>query len=156
MDGAIDELKALLIEFADSSLDVESLVNHVSEQWTEEPQSDDEDATAAYDARELSDQEEADDSKPVVPMTLREARGAAQTLTIFVQENERMRPFLQAVEKMVREMEAMPVSTRSHQSDMHDHFCLCMMLLMIHQLQVPRWIKVLLSSSVCTELDIVD
>jgi hypothetical protein len=70
VDGAIDELKALLIEFADSSLDVESLVNHVSEQWTEEPQSDEEDATAAYAAREASDEEEADDNEPVVPMTL--------------------------------------------------------------------------------------
>ena len=49
-------------------------------------------------------------------MTLREARGAAQTLKTFVQENERMRPFLQAVEKMVREMEAMTVSARSHQT----------------------------------------
>ncbi len=76
MDGAIDGLKALLIEFADSSLDVDSLVNHVSEQWTEEPHFDDEDATAAYAARETSDEEEADVSKPVVPMTLREARGA--------------------------------------------------------------------------------
>ena len=55
-------------------------------------------------------------------MTLREARGAAQAVKTFVQENERMRPFLQTVEKMVREMEAMTVSARSHQSDMHDHF----------------------------------
>jgi hypothetical protein len=30
VDGAIDELKALLIEFAGSSLDVESLVNRVT------------------------------------------------------------------------------------------------------------------------------
>ncbi len=36
VDEAIDELKVLLIEFADSSLDIASLVNHVSEQWTEE------------------------------------------------------------------------------------------------------------------------
>ena len=57
-------------------------------------------------------------------MTLREARRAAQTLKTFVQENARMRPFLQAVEKMVREMEAMTVSARSHQCDMHDHFLL--------------------------------
>ena len=122
VDGAIDELKALLIEFADSSLDVDSLVNHVSEQWTEAPQSDDEDATAAYAASEASDEEEADDSEPVVPMTLREARGAGQALKTFVQENERMRPYLQAIESMVREMEAMTVSARSHQSDMHDLF----------------------------------
>ncbi len=69
-----------MIEFADSSLDVDNLVNHVSEQWTEEPQSDDEDATAACAAREASDEEEADASEPMVPMTLREARGAGQAL----------------------------------------------------------------------------
>ena len=67
-----------------------------------------------------------------------------------------MRPFLQTVENMVREMEAMTVSARSHQSDMHDHFCRCMMLLLIHQLQVLRRIKVQLSGSVCTGVDIVD
>ena len=94
----------------------------MNQQWTEEPQSDDEDATAAYAAREASDEEEADDSEPVVPMTLREARGAGQALKTFVQENERMRPYLQTIESMVREMEAMTVSARSHQSDMHDHF----------------------------------
>ena len=33
-----------------------------------------------------------------------------------------MRPYLQTIESMVREMEAMTVSARSHQSDMHDHF----------------------------------
>jgi hypothetical protein len=52
----------------------------------------------------------ADDSEPVVPVTLREARGAGQALKTFVQENERMRPYLQAIESMVREMEAMTVS----------------------------------------------
>ncbi len=81
-----------MIKFPHSSLDAQSLVNHVSEQWTEEPQSesvsDDEDATAAYAAREASDEEEADQSKPVVPMTLREARGAGQALKTFLQENE--------------------------------------------------------------------
>ncbi len=69
---------------------------------------------------------------------------------------------------MVREIEAMAVSARSHQSDMHDHFLphwhasvrariTGMMLLMIKftRLQVRR-IKVLLSRCVCTELDIVD
>ena len=33
-------------------------------------------------------------------------------------------------------------------SDLHDFFCLCVQLMMIHQLQVPRRIKVLLSSFV--------
>ena len=39
-----------------------------------------------------------------------------------MQENERMRPYLQAIESMVREMEAMTVSAGCHQSDMHNHF----------------------------------
>ena len=59
-DAAIDELRALLKEFSDSRIDVENLVDHVPEQRTEAPQSDDEDATAAYEAREASDEEEAD------------------------------------------------------------------------------------------------
>ena len=71
---------------------------------------------------EESDEEEADDSEPVIPMTLHEARGSGQALKTFVQENERMRPYLQAIKSMVREMEAMTVSARSHQSDMHDFF----------------------------------
>ena len=53
VDATIDELTALLIQFADSSLDVDSLVNHVSEQRTEELESDDE-ATAAYAARDTA------------------------------------------------------------------------------------------------------
>ncbi len=57
---------------------------------------------------------------------------------------------------MVREMEAMTVSARSRQTDMHDYFLPFVLLLMIHQLQVARRIKVLLSTYVCTELDIVD
>ena len=63
VDGAIEELKALLIEIAVQALirlAVESLVNHASEQWTEphteESQSNDEDVTAAYAAREASDE----------------------------------------------------------------------------------------------------
>jgi hypothetical protein len=61
-DGAIDELKALLLEFSDP---------HASEVWTKEPQSDGEDAATACAAREASDEGEADESEQVVPMTLR-------------------------------------------------------------------------------------
>ena len=90
-DAVIDELKALLVEFSDSSLDVENVVDHATEQWTAAPQSDDEDAAAAYEAREESDGEDADDSEPVVPMTLpvREARAIGQAFKVFVQKNER-------------------------------------------------------------------
>ncbi len=76
-----------------------------------------------------------------------------KALKTFVQENDSMRPYLQAIESMVLEMEAMTVSAWSYQSDMHDHFLL---LLIVYQLQVPRRIKVLLFRCVCTELDIVD
>ncbi len=44
-------------------------------------------------------------------MTLREARGSAQALKTFVQEDERMCPYLQAIESMVREVESMTVCT---------------------------------------------
>ena len=75
----------------------------MSQQWTEETQSDDEDSTSAYESREASDEEEADASEPMVPMTLREARGAGQALKTFVQENEHMSPYIQEIESMVRE-----------------------------------------------------
>jgi hypothetical protein len=57
-DAAIDEFKALPVEFSDPGIDVDNLVNHVTEPelWTEAPQSDDEDATALYEARETSDE----------------------------------------------------------------------------------------------------
>ena len=54
---------------------IQHLVAHPSGEWTEEPQSDDEGAAAAYAAREASDEEEADDSEPLVSMTLRGNRG---------------------------------------------------------------------------------
>jgi hypothetical protein len=55
-------------------------------------------------------------------MTLRQAGESGQALKIFFQGNVRMRPYLQTIESMVREMEASTVSSRSHQTDMHDHF----------------------------------
>jgi hypothetical protein len=58
-------------------------------------------------------------------MTPREARALGHAVKIFVQENqgcERMRPYLSAIESLVREMEAMTVSARTQKSDMHDCF----------------------------------
>jgi hypothetical protein len=81
---------------------VENVVDHATEQWTAAPQSDDEDATAAYEARDESDGEDADDSEPVVPMTLREVRATGQAFKIFVQDNERMCEYLSVIESMVR------------------------------------------------------
>ena len=78
-------------------------------QWIEAPQSDDEAATAAYEARKASDEEEADEGEPVVPMTLRETRASGQAVNIFVLENqgcERMRPYLSAIKSLAREMES--------------------------------------------------
>ncbi len=46
-------------------------------------------------------------------------------LRFFVQENqgcERMRPYLSAIESLVRDMDAMAVSARTQQTDMHDFF----------------------------------
>jgi hypothetical protein len=42
------------------------------------------------------------------------------------------------------------------QTDMHDFLSLRVLLLMLHQLQLPRHIKVLSISCVCTQLNIVD
>ena len=42
----------------------------MSQQWTEEPQSDDEDSTSAYESHEASDEEEADDSASQTAMKL--------------------------------------------------------------------------------------
>ena len=53
------------------------------QQWSEEPWSEDEDATSVHESREASDEEEADNSEPLV----HEAR-AGQALKTFVQENE--------------------------------------------------------------------
>lgn len=90
-------------------------------------ESDEEDASLrnALAACEESDQEEADDSEPVIPMTLREAMSAGQALKIFVQENqdtEALRPYLRAIEGLVREMEAMTVSARTQQTRMTSFF----------------------------------
>ncbi len=41
-----------MVEFSDSSLDVENVVDHATEQWTAAPH---EKAAAAYEAREESD-----------------------------------------------------------------------------------------------------
>jgi hypothetical protein len=104
---------------------VENSLSNVSEQWTEAPQSDDEEATAVYEAHEASDEEEADESETVVLMTLREARALGQVVKIFLQENqgcERMCPYLSAIKSLVREMEAMTVFARTQPSDMHDCF----------------------------------
>ncbi len=92
-------------------------------------------------------------------MTLREARTAGQPLKTFVQDNcdlVCMRPYFQAIESLARKMEAMTVSAWTQQSNMHDFFCLRVLLMNLHQLQVPGRIKLLPSSCICTELDIVD
>jgi hypothetical protein len=124
----VNELAALLLQFSTSGLGVEDLLNDATEQWTAAPvESDEEDAerTAAYRAREASDEEEADESEPVVPMTLRQVRVAGNGVKIFVQENqnsEHMRPFLHTVEELMRAMEAMTVSARTVQKDVRDYF----------------------------------
>ena len=79
----------------------------------------------ALAACEESDQEEADDSEPVTPMTLREAMIAGLALKIFVRENqdmEALRPNIRAIEGLVREMEAMTVSARTKQTVMTSFF----------------------------------
>lgn len=122
------ELAALLLEFAGSQLAVNDVVADPTETWTASPvEYVEEDAAlrAALEAQEESDKEEADDSVSVIPMTLKEARSAAQGVKVFVQENQdnvALRPYLVAVEGLVSEMEAMTVSARTRQSDMREYF----------------------------------
>ena len=81
-DTVVNELADLLLQFSDSGLRVEDVLNDVTEQWTAAPvESDDEDAEcrAAMEAAE-PDEEEADVSELVVPMTLRDARARSRYL----------------------------------------------------------------------------
>jgi hypothetical protein len=55
--------------------------------WRTMSKSNDEDTTATYEAREASDEEEAGESEPVVPITLREAGASGQAVKSFVPEN---------------------------------------------------------------------
>ena len=71
------------------------------------------------------DEEDADVSEHVVPMTLREARVAAHALKVFVQENqsiEAFHPFLVQFERFSREVDAVTVSARTEQSTIHHFF----------------------------------
>ena len=127
--NVVNELKALLLEFSgQTGLGVEDILEHLTEQWTAAPEeSDDEDAglKAALQAREETDEKEADESEPVVPMTLCQARSAAQALKIFVQENqsvEAMRGYLKPIEDLVTDMEAMTVSVRTEQTHLEQFF----------------------------------
>jgi hypothetical protein len=52
-----------------------------------------------------------------------------------------MCPYLCAIESLVREIEAMTVSARTKQTDVHNYFCLRMLRLMLLQLQVLGQIK---------------
>ena len=64
-------------------------------------------------------------SQSVRAMTLREARAVGEQLKTFVQQNQgyqRMHKHLHAIEELVRDMEAMTVSVRTQQLDMHDFY----------------------------------
>ncbi len=77
-------------------------------------------------------------------LTLREARALGERLKIFVQQNQASRgkhKYLDAIEGLVREMEARIASARTRQRNMHDCFGMCAPLMMLHHLQVPGMIK---------------
>ena len=125
-DTEVNELKDLLLEFSaqaqDSSLRVEDVLDDPTEAWTAAPvESDDEDADlrAAFQARAESDEDEADVNEVVMPMTLRDARIAAQAVKVFVQKNqavEVMHGYLKPIEDLVSDLEAMTVSVRTQQT----------------------------------------
>ncbi len=85
-------------------------------------------------------------------MTLHKARAAREALKICVQENQ---DSVCAIEGLVREMKAMPVSARTHRTKIHDYFFLCLLLTVFHHLQAPGQIKTLSFSCLYTELFIV-
>ena len=126
-DDALKELAALLLQLPEVGLRVEDVVDDATERWTAAPiDSEDEDAEcrAAMQNADI-DEEDADVSEHVVPMTLREARVAAHALKIFVQENqsiEAFRPFLVQFERFSREVDAVTVSARTEQSTIHHFF----------------------------------
>ncbi len=88
-DTVIDELKALLVELSDSGIDVDNLVNHVSEhgqrhlflKTTRRMRQ-----LCMRFASEASDEVEAHESDPMVPITPREATVAGQAVKIFAGE----------------------------------------------------------------------
>ena len=123
----MNELATLLLQLLVSGQRVEDVVNDPLEQWTAAPlESDDAFGGCRMQSSNAEeDEENADDSEPVVPMTLRDERAAAQALKIFVQENQRtaaMRPYLEPIQALSREMEAMTVSARTQQTTMHRFF----------------------------------
>ena len=126
-DTVLKELAALLLQLPEVGLRVEDVVDDATERWTAAPiDSEDEDAEcrAAMQNADI-DEEDADVSEHVVPMTLREARVAAHALKIFVQENqsiEAFRPFLVHFERFSREVDAVTVSARTEQSTIHHFF----------------------------------
>ena len=126
-DTVLKELAALLLQLPEVGLRVEDVVDDATERWTAAPiDSEDEDAEcrAAMQNADI-DEEDADVSEHVVPMTLREARLAAHALKIFVQENqsiEAFRPFLVQFERFSREVDAVTVSARTEQSTIHHFF----------------------------------
>ena len=59
-----------------------------------------------------------------MPMTLRDARIAAQAVKVFVQNNqavEVMHGYLKPIEDLVSDLEAMTVSVRTQQTRVHNH-----------------------------------
>ncbi len=98
---------------------VEAILHNPTEQWTAAPDYSDDDGCdlrAALQAREVTEEENANEYEPVAPMTQREARSAAHALKIFVQESqsvEAIQGYLKPIEDQVSDVEAVTVSART-------------------------------------------
>jgi hypothetical protein len=94
VDGPNDtvgaELAELLASMGGDMMPVDKFVDQPEEKWTEAVESDEEDAEliAAVQAQTEEVVEDADDSVPRTPWTMREARGASEQMRCFIQENQ--------------------------------------------------------------------
>ena len=91
--------KQTMVIFSTSreSLRIEDLLNPVDERWVQAPvESDDEDVAwvEVMKARLAEDEEDADDSDPIVVMTLKKAREMFVKGKCFLQENLQANPSL--------------------------------------------------------------
>jgi hypothetical protein len=132
-DGNVmQELAALLVDFSTHAkherMSVEDLLNPAEERWTEPPvESDDEDADLVQAIRDRPEENEEDayDSEPHVPLTLKEARELFVKSKRFLQDNQSdlsLQKYLVPVESLVRALETMNFAARTRQTSISQFF----------------------------------
>ena len=94
-ETVLDELATLLLEFGKASggdvCTVNDLIDIPAEQWTEAPESDDDECEltkALVDCQDPTGEDALDDDSVAPSMTLKEARAASRALQLFLEENK--------------------------------------------------------------------